>query len=372
MKKIIAILPTYNERENIEEMARRIAKVRKDLKDWDLEVLFSDSHSQDGTLEAIERVKKNYPFVHLLDVKERGIGIGLVLGYRHAFEKMGADAVIQLDADLQHDPFDIPKFIEKLNQDCDFVQGSRFIKGGGNRIPLYRQIFSWGANLLSKAVMGIWSMSEFTASYRAFTKDLFKKIDFEKTPWREKSFIFQPSFTYAVSLVAQKMAEVPIIFTDRRKGYSKMQIIQYMKDLLLFALKVRIQKSKKFIKFLTVGGLGFVINTIFLFIYTEKAHLHPALSNLIAAEMAIISNFIWNNIWTFKESKITTPLKYLIKLFQFNLTSAFGVIFIQTGTIWLGVSFFGRSLYPLYFLIGTAILLVWNFTMYNKVIWKKK
>jgi len=372
MKKIVAILPTYNEKDNIEEMVKRMAKVRAGLKDWDLQVLFSDSHSLDGTLEEVERVKKIYPFVHLLDVKERGIGVGLVMGYRYAFSELHADAVVQLDADLQHDPFDIPKFVAKLNEGCDFVQGSRFIKGGGNRIPLYRQFFSWGANLLSKTLMGIWSLSEFTASYRAFTKELFQKIDFEKTPWREKSFIFQPSFTYAVSLVAHNMSEVPIIFTDRRKGYSKMQIIEYMKALFLFAVKVRIQKSKKFIKFLTVGGFGFVINTTFLFIFTEKAHFHPAVSNLIAAEMAIISNFIWNNIWTFKESRITTPIKFVLKLFQFNLASAFGVVVIQTGTIWLGVHLFGENLYPIYFLIGTSILLVWNFTMYNKVIWKKK
>lgn len=372
MKKIVIILPTYNEKENILEMTEKLNQVQKSLKGWELEAIFSDSHSQDGTGEEVSLIKKKYPFINLLDVKERGIGIGLVLGYRYAFEKLKANAVIQMDADLQHDPFDIPKFIAKLDLGCDFIQGSRFIKGGGNRIPFYRQFFSWGANFLSKFIMGIWHMTEFTSSYRGFTKELFNRIDIESTPWKEKSFIFQPSFTYAVSLVAKNMAEVPIIFTDRRKGYSKMQIIQYIKDLLLFALNVRLQKSKKFFKFLTVGGLGFAINSSFLFLFTEKFHFYPVISNLISAEMAIISNFIWNNIWTFKDRRITTFPGFISKLFQFNLTSAFGVVVIQTGSIFIGTLLFGRKFYFLYYLFGTAILVLWNFTMYSKVIWKKK
>lgn len=371
MKKIIVVLPTYNEEDNISEMINIVASQKNKISGWNLEIVVSDSHSSDNTAKIVKNIEKTLPFVHYLDVWERGIGRGLVEGYKFAFGTLNADAVIQMDADLQHDAKDIPKFVKKLDVGCDFVQGSRFLKGGENRLQWYRKLFSWGANFISKAMMGIWNMSEFTASYRAFTKSIYKKLDFSKIPWKEKSFLFQPAFTYAVSLVASNMAEVPIIFTDRRKGYSKMQIVQYMKDLFLFAIKVRIQKSKKFIKFLTVGGLGFVINIVFLFIFTEKVHLHPAVSNLIAAEMAIISNFIWNNIWTFKESKITTPFKYLIKLFQFNFTSAFGVLVFQTGTIWLGVQFFGKNLYPIYFLVGTAILLIWNFAMYSKVIWKK-
>lgn len=372
MKKIVVILPTFNEKDNIEEMIKKVSEQRAKISGYNLEILVSDSHSQDGTREIVQKNSKNLPFVHLLDVKERGIGRGLVNGYHQAFHVLKADAVIQMDADLQHDPDDIPKFIDALNKGYDFIQGSRFIKGGENRLQWYRRVFSRGANFVSKAMMGVWNITEFTASYRCFTKEVYDKINFDKIPWKEKSFLFQPAFTYAVSLVASKMTEIPIIFTDRRKGYSKMEIVNYIKDLFFYSLKIRLKRSQRFFKFLVVGGIGFVINAVALLFFVEKGKLHPATANLIAAEISIFSNFIWNNLWTFTDRKITSFQKWMIKLLEFNLTSAVGVIFIQTGIIWLGTLIFGKSLYPLYFLVGTGFLLIWNFTMYSKVIWKIK
>lgn len=372
MKKIVIILPTYNEHENIADMISLVAKQREKIPHWNLEILVSDSNSPDGTLDEVGKIKTKIAGVYGLNVEKRGLGVGLKLGYDYAFQKLNADAVLQMDADLQHDPNDIPKFTSELDHGADFVQGSRFIKGGENRLQWYRKLFSWGANLVSKSVMGIWNMTEFTASYRAFTREIYDKLDFKSIPWSEPSFLFQPALTYAVSNVARKMKEVPIIFTDRRKGYSKMQIVQYMKDIMTFAVKVRLQKSGRFFKFLVVGGIGFIINYILLRVLTDKAGLAPAVSNLIGAEMAIISNFIWNNLWTFTDRKITSLNSWVSKLLQFNLTSIIGVFFIQTGIVFLGVQFFGKPLYQLYWLLGTGLLLVWNFTVYSKIIWKKK
>lgn len=371
MKKIVIILPTFNEKDNIEEMIKRVLQEKANVNNWELHILVSDSHSPDGTGDKVEKIAQKNSLVHLLDVKERGIGVGLVRGYQFSFDKLGADAVIQMDADLQHDPAEIPKFLKALDEGYDVVQGSRFIKGGENRLEWYRRLFSWGANFVSKALMGVWNMHEFTASYRGFTKEVYQKINFDKVPWRGTSFLFQPAFLYAASLVSRRMKEIPIIFVDRRRGYSKMQIVNYIKDLTLFALKIRLEKSKRFLEFLVVGGIGFIINAILLALLVEKANFYPATANLIAAEAAIISNFIWNNLWTFQERKIVRVSKIAEKLFQFNLTSAFGVVIIQTGVIWLGTILFGRNLYILYFLIGTAFLLIWNFTVYNRLIWKK-
>lgn len=142
-----------------------------------------------------------------------------------------------------------------------------------------------------------------------------------------------------------------------------------MKSFYYFQKILRINDSH-FLKFLVVGFLGFIINALGLRLLVENFNFHPSLANVIAAELAIVSNFVLNNVWTFREKKIKSPFKIFYKFSLFNATSAFGVVFIQTGVIHLGVMVLGKSLYMIYFLIGTAFLLIWNFTIYSKVIWK--
>lgn len=139
----------------------------------------------------------------------------------------------------------------------------------------------------------------------------------------------------------------------------------------VFIIKIfKLDEPQIFLKFLAVGFFGFLINALGLRILVENFYFHPSLANIIAAEMAIISNFILNNAWTFSKRKIRNSFKIFYKFFLFNATSAFGVIFVQTAIIHLGVTVFGKSLYMVYFLIGTVILLIWNFTIYNKIIWR--
>lgn len=367
MKKVVVVLPTYNESENIEDMIVLVLAEQKKIKNWELFVLVSDSHSPDGTGDLVRKLKSTNGQVELLDVKERGIGVGLLKGYEYAFNKMGADAVIQMDADLQHDPKEIPNFIVALDQGYSFVQGSRFIAGGRNELEWYRRFFSRAANLYSRVLMGVYKIHEFTTSYRAFTKELFAKLDLSEIPWRGKSFLFQPAFLYTCIYQGAKVKEIPIVFVDRSRGLSKMEIIQYIVDLSLFGIRVRLKKSSRIIKFAIVGTIGFIINTIGLEVFVRFG-LHPALSGALGAEAAIVSNFLLNNFWTFREKKINfarMPLKFL----QFNLSSL-GAILVQAGTIWIGVEFFGFHTYRIFYVLGVGLGMLWNYTMYNRVIWK--
>jgi dolichol-phosphate mannosyltransferase len=125
-------------------------------------------------------------------------------------------------------------------------------------------------------------------------------------------------------------------------------------------------------KFLVVGGIGFVINAVVLRVGVEIINWNPSIANLVGAGIAIFSNYNLNNLWTFSEHRISDAIRYVWKLGQFYATSAFGVIFIQTGTIFLADHIFGTRGYFLYFIVGTGFLLVWNFTIYNRVIWKKR
>ena len=128
----------------------------------------------------------------------------------------------------------------------------------------------------------------------------------------------------------------------------------------------------KFGKFLVVGGTGFVIQAIVLKVLVEGFNVHPAIASLAGAVLAIFSNFNLNNIWTFKTEKVKGVGMYFWKLLHFYGTSAVGVIVIQAGIIFLGDHFIGRKYYFIYFLVGTFILMLYNFTMYRFVIWRKK
>lgn len=368
MKKVVVVLPTFNEEENIEDVITLILAQQKKVNNWEIFVLVADSHSTDQTQKIVTRLSKN-KHIELLDVRERGIGVGLVQGYRYAFAKMKADAVIQMDADLQHDTKEIPNFLQGLDEGYDFVQGSRFIKGGKNELEWYRKFFSWSANWVSRLLLGIYRVHEFTTSYRAFTKEIFSKTNLDDIPWQGRSFVFQPAFLYAIHRAKARIKEIPIVFVDRSRGLSKMQIIKYITDLLLFGIKARLKKYKRFVKFGMVGFIGFLINTIGLETFVRMG-LHPSIASAIGAEGAIVSNFLLNNFWTFRERKIhrgRAPLKFL----QFNLTSL-GALLIQSGTVFVGVTLLDHSTYRIFYLLGVGLGMFWNYFMYNKVIWSKQ
>lgn len=369
MKKAVVVLPTYNEKENIEDVIDLILVQQKKINNWELYVLVSDSNSPDNTQEVVKSIKKIEPHVDLLNVVQRGIGVGLLKGYEYAKNKMHADAIIQMDADMQHDAKEIPNFLREIDKGYNFVQGSRFIPGGKNELEWYRKFFSWSANWFSRILLGVYKVHEFTTSYRAFTTELLSKINLEDIPWQGKSFVFQPAFLYAVHRAGAKIKEIPIIFVDRTRGLSKMQILKYIKDLMFFGIKMRIKDSIVFIKFAIVGTIGFTINTIGLE-WLVAMSFHPALAAVTGAEMAIVSNFTLNNFWTFKHQKITRD-RLLLKFLQFNLTSV-GAVLVQGVSVYTGTLLFGLNSYRIFYIIGIIIGLFWNYTMYSKVIWRKK
>ena len=244
MLNLVVIIPTFNEKENIQKIIAGVLKQQPEIPSYNLSIIVSDSHSPDGTGRIVKKMSRNNPKVHLLDVKQRGIGIALKRGYDLAIEKSQADVLMQIDADLSHNPNDIPLFIKKIDQGFNFVQASRFIPGGENRLEFYRDFFSRGANFLCRAMLGVREISDFTPSFRAFTTHLYQKIDLSDIPWQKKSYISLPSFAYALYRAGAKVAEVPITFTDRKYGKSKLNAGQYIWDLLEFTTKIRLKKIR--------------------------------------------------------------------------------------------------------------------------------
>ncbi len=356
--RLVVNIPTYNEKENIEQVIKEVLAQTKNLPGIDLHVLISDSHSPDGTADIVKKISQTNPKVHYLDVKERGLGIGVVKGHRFAIDRLNADILAQMDGDLSHNPATLPQMVGCIKDGYDLVNGSRLMSGGKNLLGWHRRLFTKGSALFCKISWGTFKLTEFTNSYRVFTKKLFEKIDFSKIPWKSKTYIIQPSFLYAAIKAGAKIKEVPITFVDRKKGYSKSKIVAYIIDVLIFGAKVRLEKSQTFIKFLIVGTMSYFVNAIalgLLFrgqIYSLKVLPGPLLSavpigelapkisvltldrlfiaSLISTEISIIYNFIWHENWTFKNREHKGSA--LTRLLKFNFSSI-GSPIIQIVTI---------------------------------------
>ena len=392
--RLVVVIPTFNEKDNIKEVIRKVLDQENKFQDIELHVLVSDSHSSDGTVHIVKRISQVNKKVHYLDVKERGLGIGIVGGHRFAISHLKADILAQMDGDLSHDPSSIVEMLKQIKKGYDLVIGSRLMKGGKNLLGWHRRLFTRGSALFCKISWGTFGISEYTNSYRVFTKELFEKIDFKKIPWKSKTYIIQPSFLYGAIVAGAKIKEVPITFQDRKKGYSKAQIIAYTWDVIKFGLKVRFQKSKTLIKFLMVGSVSYLINAILLGILNRgdlffipfldrpllsivpTVDLAPRLlfihldrlfiSSIISIQASIIFNFIFHDNWTFKyRSREGSKMKRFLK---FNLTS-FGSPLIQLASI----LFFAR-VFNLHEQIGLAIGvligLFFNYTVNLLWIWK--
>src|SRR3972149_9642526 len=345
--RLVVNIPTYNEEENIAEIIDKVLSCAKKMPSQDLHILVSDSHSQDATGQIVTRIAQKNPKVHYLDVKERGLGVGLVKGHRFAIDKLKAEILAQMDGDLSHDPATLPVMIDYITKGYDMVNGSRLMKGGKNLLGLHRRIFTTGSALYCKLSWGTLDLSEYTSSYRVFTRKLFEKIDFTKIPWRAKTYIIQPSFLYAAIKAGAKIKEVPITFKDRKKGYSKAKIIAYTIDVIKFGIRVRLEKSKALIKLLSVGTLSYFINAITLGIlnrgeiYNLIVLSKPLLSmipsfenaetfwfmtidrlfvsSIISIEFAIIFNFIFHENWTFKYRSHDGSVS--LRFLKFNFSS---------------------------------------------------
>ena len=363
--RLVVNVPTYNEKENIEEVIKKILQQKKFLPNYDLHVLVSDSHSTDGTAEIVKKISQINPKVHYLDVKQKGLGVGIYKGHRWAIDKLKADILAQMDGDLSHDPQVLPQMVDYIKKGYDLVNGSRLISGGKNLLGLHRRIFTRGSALFCKISWGTFNLSEYTNSYRVFNKNLFAKIDFSKVPWRAKTYIIQPAFLYAAIKAGAKIKEIPITFEDRKRGYSKAKIAAYTFDVLKFGAKARFERSKTFIKFLMVGGASYFLNAITLGllnrgqIYNITILSQPLLSaipaasgvpqlffltidrllvsSVISIELSIIFNFFMHDNWTFK-----TRSHYgsqLVRFLKFNLTSI-GSPLIQLVSILVAVRIF--------------------------------
>jgi len=371
MKKAIIIIPTYNEADNIGQIIDKLEDNFSKIKNWKMEILVVDDSSPDGTGKIVKQKSKEFQGVHLFVNKDKkGLGAAYVKGFQYAIDKLDADVVFEFDADGSHKPEYITGMLKEIDKGADVVVGSRYIPGGS--MPkdwgLNRKLVSYFGNLIARSVLLTFQYRDMTSGFRATRTEFLKKIDLNNL--LSKQFAYKIHLYYALHKKGAKIVEYPIEFVDRSKGRSKFPK-NNVKDSLRVVFTLRWRESQKFFKVCVVGVIGAVIQFSLFNIFRNS--IKPEFANTIAVEFAIISNFIINNIWTFKKEKIEfNQLKKLfLKFLQFNLVST-GSILIQFLVMKIGVAILGRAFLLENFLmmVGILIGLIWNYTMYTRFIWK--
>jgi dolichol-phosphate mannosyltransferase len=213
----LVVIPTYNEAENIGQVVSQILRLPKHF-----HMLVVDDGSPDGTGDLVERLGKSHPDrIHLLRRPGKlGLGTAYLAGFKYALER-DYQRVCEMDADLSHNPADLPRLVEPINEErADVVIGSRYI--GGVRImnwPLSRLILSFSAGIYTRAITRL-PLQDVTAGFKCFRREVLEAIDLDRV--RSNGYSFQIEMNFIAWKRGFRLMEVPIVFTERTEGLSKM------------------------------------------------------------------------------------------------------------------------------------------------------
>lgn len=214
MKKSIVVIPTYNERENIQKMIHVLIELYPNIN-----ILIVDDNSPDGTGKFVEEKSKEDERIHVLHrAGKLGLGTAYVAGFKYVLER-DYDYVVQMDADFSHDPKDVGRLLEAIEQN-DLVIGSRYIQGV-NVInwPMSRLLLSYFASIYTRVITGM-PVMDATGGFKCFKREVLEKLNLDKVKSNGYSFQIEMNFkTYKMNF---KIKEIPIVFTDRVEGTSKM------------------------------------------------------------------------------------------------------------------------------------------------------
>ena len=213
-ERALVIIPTYNERENLSELLRRIF-----AQGLPVEVLIIDDNSPDGTGTLADELKAADPRIHVLHRPGKmGLGSAYVQGFRYAIER-DYDAVFEMDADFSHSPESLPEFLREI-ENADLVLGSRYLYGVTVvNWPLKRLVLSYGANVYSRIVTGM-PIKDATGGFKCFRREVLEAIDLTRV--KSDGYGFQIEINFKAWRKGFRIREIPILFVDRRAGTSKM------------------------------------------------------------------------------------------------------------------------------------------------------
>ena len=354
MSRIIIVVPTYNEAENI---AHLISAIANSLPEADYKVLVVDDNSPDDTASIAESSGRGRVNV-CRRTGRHGIGSALREGLSLALADKDCQWVVSMDADFSHRPEDLWSLIEAC-ETADIVQGSRYVHGG--RIVgwgLSRRIMSWLANMMCR-ILGGSSLHENTTNFRAYSRRAAEIVT---------QMCSAPGYEWVVEavLVAQRfgftLVEVPITFADRVAGYSKLGWIDLLRwwRFLWQIFFVRTSSSGFLVYlpwFLGIGSLCAFVNLATLWLL-KQVNVPLLLAGALAIEISLIANFLGNHIWTFRNRRKFSQTPLLLRLWGHQAVYTVGMLLNLA--LLLGLTLAVRVHYLLANAVGIGVAAAWN------------
>lgn len=212
----IVIIPTYNERENIENIIRKVFSL-----EGGYDILIIDDGSPDGTAAIVKRLQQEFPErLHMIERPGKlGLGTAYITGFKWSIDK-GYDYTFEMDADFSHNPEDLPRLYQACKDGADLAIGSRYCDGiSVINWPIGRIIMSYYASVYVRTILGI-KVYDCTAGFKCYSNKVLRTIDLDKVEM--KGYGFQIEMKYTTYKLGFKITEVPIIFVNRKAGTSKM------------------------------------------------------------------------------------------------------------------------------------------------------
>jgi dolichol-phosphate mannosyltransferase len=380
-KQIAAIvIPTYNEAGNIGALLEEIQGVAVSASNWQIIIVVVDGNSSDGTINIVESMVAKQPgFVHL--VKESGpsgIGSAYCLGFKYAIDKIKADVVIEFDGDFQHPTSCILGLLEEIKNGYDYVVASRSIEEGGETVErgMFRSLLTKFGGFLARVILffpgqNFREVTDPTTGLKATrVKGFADRLRLNPTSLKSRRFGYKIQWLYETIQFGARYKEIPLKFENRRAGVSKFSWSVII-DILRVCIAVRTADPhiRRFMRYAVVGCGGYIINAVLLEAVFRLTGVE-FLAWVISAEVAIISNFFFNNVWTFNHRRKIGFYVWLSGLAQFNLASL-GAIVIE-GVFGPLITMIVGNGYRQLALVFVVLFIVtpYNWFMYNRFIWK--
>ncbi len=370
--KIVIVIPTYNESQNIGRLIPLLIDQFQKFPQHNFDVLVVDGNSPDGTGQVVKDLATRFKNIHLLlEEKKAGLGAAYIFGFSYALRQFDAEAIVEMDADLQHSPEDFSKMLIEFDKGADYVLGSRYIQGGS--IPkewaFYRKFLSIGGNIFTRIVLGIFNVSDFTTGFKiSRVRGFLDKIDL--TAINSSGFAYKMDLLFKMHKLGAKIKEVPITFGLRDRGDSKMEKDNAI-DSLKVVLGIRLKESQSLIKFLLVGIAGLVTDgTTFNVLRLTMAGSKNAA--FIAGLIGMTTTFLLNNYWSFGDRKLAGLTKKLTSFVVYFASSSIPIVF-RSWLVGVFTHSFGDTFIVsnIAFFLGITFGLVWNYLVYSRLIWKK-
>ncbi|MDO8953829.1 MAG: glycosyltransferase family 2 protein [Gammaproteobacteria bacterium] len=310
------IIPTFNERENVHTITRRIKAALVSIP-ISFEIWFIDD-SKDNTPQILEKLAQENSEVHYI---HREVGRGLGTAVVEGFTRAKGQYLIVMDADLQHPPELLPAMIEKLQAGNEVVIPSRFIQGGSDGgLSAFRKLVSWTARVIGQlALKKLRKISDCTGGYFGLNRKVIENVKLDPIGWKILMEVLIKGHYSTVS-------EVPYEFVDRDAGESKMSMKEQWNYLRHIAKLVwSSPHDRRFYLFCLIGGLGVIVNLSLFSLFFYKCDFHPIVASVFSSSLTMLNNFLWNDLVTWKECGLDGKRQQLKRFSQYFAVSMIGI-----------------------------------------------